>query len=241
MVFLLPGAVAGFLIALLSGRFIDRYGARPVLVVATVAGIAGFLFIALAHSQPWQVIVAGILANAYISLGYGALPALVVGEAEAGETAVATSINAIARTVGSSTAAAVVAVLLGPIRDPAGEQLRRDLPRGAATAALAMVLIALSRPQRREPNPSRHSRIPGDEPRVGLTQRRKIGHRLANVGLDDLGDQLPHAGIEQTARQVGDDAKRRPGVVVIDPQRQRDTDSAAAPPSTRSAWVRHSR
>ena len=50
VVFLLPGAVAGFLVALLSGRFIDRYGARPVLVVATVAGIAGFLFIALAHS-----------------------------------------------------------------------------------------------------------------------------------------------------------------------------------------------
>ena len=149
VVFLLPGAVAGFLVALLSGRFIDRYGARPVLVVATVAGIAGFLFIALAHSQPWQVIVATIFANAYISLGYGALPALVVAEVEAGETAVATSMNAIARTVGSSTAAAVVAVLLGRSAIPQESSFVAIFLAGAATAALAMVLIVLSRPQRR--------------------------------------------------------------------------------------------
>jgi MFS family permease len=74
VVYLLPGAVTGFLVALASGRFIDRFGARPVLVVAAMAGIAGFLFIALVHSAPWQIIVASILANAYISLGYGALP-----------------------------------------------------------------------------------------------------------------------------------------------------------------------
>ena len=51
VVYLLPGALTGFLIALVSGRFIDRFGARPVLVIAAVAGIVGFLFIAFAHSQ----------------------------------------------------------------------------------------------------------------------------------------------------------------------------------------------
>ena len=112
VVYLLPGAVTGFLVALVSGRFIDRFGARPVLVVAAAAGITGFLFIAFAHSAPWQVIAASILANVYISLGYGALPTLVVNEVAAGETGVATSMNAIARTIGSSTAAALVAVLL---------------------------------------------------------------------------------------------------------------------------------
>ena len=56
VVYLLPGALTGFLIALVSGRFIDRFGARPVLVIAAVAGIAGFLLIAFAHSQVWQII-----------------------------------------------------------------------------------------------------------------------------------------------------------------------------------------
>ncbi len=151
VVYLLPGAVTGFLVALISGRFIDRFGARPVLMIAAVAGIAGFLFIALAHDAPWQIIAASILANAYISLGYGALPALVVGEVDAGETGVATSMNAIARTVGSSAAAALVALLLG--RTTAGVPMESSFVAifigGAVTAALAMILIALSRPPAR--------------------------------------------------------------------------------------------
>ncbi|MCT7660024.1 MFS transporter [Mycobacterium deserti] len=153
VVYLLPGALAGFLIAVLSGRFVDRFGARPVLMVAALAGIAGFLFIALAHSASWQVVVAGILANIYISLGYGALPALIVSEVDAGETGVATGMNAIARTIGSSTAAAVVAVLLSRMVAGTGVPVESSFVAifvgGATTAALAMGLIALSRPRPR--------------------------------------------------------------------------------------------
>ncbi|GAC1402603.1 MAG: MFS transporter [Mycobacterium sp.] len=149
VVYLLPGALTGFVVALVSGRFIDRYGASPILMVAAVAGTVGFSFVAVAHHAPWQVIAASILANAYISLGYGALPALVVAEVDAGETGVATSMNAIARTVGSSLAAAVVAVLLG--RTTAGVPMESSFVAiftgGAVTAALAMVLVTLSRPR----------------------------------------------------------------------------------------------
>jgi MFS family permease len=155
VVFLLPGVFVGFLIALFSGRFIDRYGARPVLVVAAVAGIVGFVFVAFAHSQTWQVIVAGILTNAYISLGYGALPALVVSEVGTNETGVATSMNAIARTIGSSTAAALVAVLLSQVVAGTDVPMERSFLviflGGAVTAALAMVLIAFSRAGSPEP------------------------------------------------------------------------------------------
>jgi MFS family permease len=149
VIYLLPGAVTGFVVALVSGRFIDRFGARPVLVVAAAVGIAGFLFIALAHSAPWQVIAASILANAYISLGYGALPALVVSEVTAGETGVATGMNAIARTIGSSIAAALVAVLLGRTAGTTGVPMESSFVTifvgGAVTGLLAMGLIALSR------------------------------------------------------------------------------------------------
>ena len=154
VVFLLPGAITGFVTATLSGRFIDRFGARPVLGCGALTGIAGFLWLAIAHSQPWQVIAAGILVNAYISLGYGALPTLVVSEVEGGETGVATGVNAIARTVGSSVAAALVAVVLSrtiPGTDqPAEHAFVLIFAAGAITAALAMVLIALSRARRAE-------------------------------------------------------------------------------------------
>lgn len=148
VVYLLPGALTGFVVAMASGRFIDRFGARRILVVAAVAGIAGFVMLACLHDRPWQVIVAGMLANAYISLGYGALPALVVAEVGAEETGVATGMNAIARTVGSSTAAAVVAVLLG--HSGAGATAPPEagfvtiFAAGAVTAALALAFIAFS-------------------------------------------------------------------------------------------------
>jgi MFS family permease len=146
--YLLPGALTGFVVALVSGHFIDRFGAKPVLLIGTLAGIVGFSLVAFAHSAPWQVITASILANAYISLGYGALPALVVSEVDADETGVATSMNAIARTVGGAGAAAVVAVLLG---HPTGRGAPTEhsfvaiFVAGAVTAGLAMVLIAMSR------------------------------------------------------------------------------------------------
>jgi MFS family permease len=148
VVFLLPGALTGFVTATASGPLIDRFGARPVLVTGAVTGIVGFTALALIHHAPWQVIVAGIATNAYISLAYGALPALVVNEATAGETGVATGVNAIARTVGSSIAAAAVAVLLGHsaggTRLPAESAFVTIFLAGAVTAALATVLIAMS-------------------------------------------------------------------------------------------------
>jgi predicted MFS family arabinose efflux permease len=152
IVYLLPGAIAGLVTATVSGRFIDRFGARPVLVCGALTGIVGFVFLAVAHSQPWQVIVAGIFANAYISLAYGALPALVVSEASRGETGIATGLNAIARTVGSAVAAAIVAVLLGHTTTRTGQPPESAyitiFVLGAITAALATVLIALSRTRR---------------------------------------------------------------------------------------------
>jgi MFS family permease len=158
VVFLLPGALMGLVTATASGRFIDRFGARPVLVSGAAAGIVGFAFLAIAHSQPWQVIVAGLAANAYISLAYGALPALVVSEAGAGETGVATGVNAIARTVGSSVAAALVAVLLqrstGATGLPAESAFITIFVIGAVTAAVALVLIALSHTRRGMESPA---------------------------------------------------------------------------------------
>ncbi len=169
VIFLLPGALTGFAVALVSGRFIDRYGARRVLVAAAMAGVLGFVLLAVAHDQRWQIIVGGILANTYISLGYGALPALVVAEVDAGETGVATGMNAIARTVGGSMAAAVVAVLLGRSAPGTGVPMESSFVvvfvAGAVTAALALVLIALTRPRQREVDPDAltHSRAMNHE------------------------------------------------------------------------------
>ena len=151
VVFLLPGALAGFLTALASGRYIDRYGARVVLVAGIAVGIVGFSLLAIAHSEPWQVIAASLLVNVYISLAYGALPSLVVREVDIGETGVATSMNAIARTVGASAAAAIVAVLMSRNGSsyPPESSYTIIFGLGAVTGLIALILIAASRPHLR--------------------------------------------------------------------------------------------
>ncbi|MDA0249863.1 MAG: MFS transporter [Actinomycetota bacterium] len=151
VVFLLPGAMAGFLTALASGRYIDRFGGRRVLMVGAAIGVAGFAMLTVGHSAPWQVIAAGILINAYISLAYGALPALVVREVDPGETGVATSVNAIARTVGAAMAAALVAVLLSRNGTdfPPESSYTVIFGLGAVMALIALLLIAASRPRLR--------------------------------------------------------------------------------------------
>lgn len=113
--FLLPGALAASAAALASGRLIERFGARNVVVAGAAAGAIGFTSLIGWHSAPWQVVMAGLLINAYISLGYGALPVLIVSHVNDDETAVATSLNAIIRQVGAAIAAAVVGVVLTPV------------------------------------------------------------------------------------------------------------------------------
>lgn len=151
--FLLPGAMAGFITATLSGRYIDRYGARPVLVVGAATGVVGFAMLAILHSQTWHVVVGSILVNSYISLAYGALPALVIREVDPGETGVATSMNAIARTVGASLSAALVAVLLSRRGSggtfPPESSFTVIFVLGALSALIAMMLIAAGRPRLR--------------------------------------------------------------------------------------------
>lgn len=147
LVFLLPGAIAASVTAVLGGRYIDRFGARTVGIWGAGAGLLGFVMLAAWHTSRWELIAAYVLANAYISLAYGALPVLVVREVGPDETAVATGVNAIARTVGSSLGAAMVAVLLAPART--GVIAERDFIAvfmlGALTAIGAMVFLALTR------------------------------------------------------------------------------------------------
>ncbi len=152
VVFLLPGALAGFATALASGRWIDRHGARRVLVVGAAIGVAGFAILAALRAAGWPAIAAAVMINAYISLAYGALPALVVREVDPGETGVATSMNAISRTLGGSVAAAVVAVLLSrpsPTGYPPESSYTAIFALGAVTGVVAMALIAVGNPRLR--------------------------------------------------------------------------------------------
>jgi MFS family permease len=139
--FLLPGALAAAVTALASGRFIERFGARAVVRAGASAGFLGFTMLLVWHSAAWQVVAAGLLTNAYISLAYGALPVLIVQDVDEGETGIATSLNAIARKVGSGIAAAVVGALLSVGGTPPESAFAVIFGMGAAAAVGTILLI----------------------------------------------------------------------------------------------------
>ena len=147
LLFLMPGALSAAATTLIGGRCIERFGARAVVAGGGLVGVVGFLMLAGWHDTRWEVMVAGVLTNAYISLAYGALPALIVSEVDHSETGVATSLNGTFRKVGGAAAAALVGALLTPRSGglAAESGFTAVFVLGAATAAGSVLLVWLGR------------------------------------------------------------------------------------------------
>ncbi|RFU23224.1 MFS transporter [Geodermatophilus marinus] len=134
VLYLLPGGVAGVLLAPVAGRVVARVGALPTLLSGAVSGIAGFGLFALARAEPWQVVTAGLLTQLWATVAYAALPALVVAAVRPEETGVANAVNSIARSVGQALGSAVTVALLA-----AGTDALTGRTAPEATTAVALV------------------------------------------------------------------------------------------------------
>ncbi|SNR82885.1 Major Facilitator Superfamily protein [Geodermatophilus saharensis] len=147
VVYLLPGGVLGIALAPVAGRVVDRVGALLTLLGGSLAGVAGFVVLAVGRAEPAAVVVAGLLTQAWVTVAYAALPTLVVSAVRRGETGVANAVNSIARSVGQAVGSTVTVALLGAAVDPA-----TGFPRASsftvvsllgAGAALVVALVSL--------------------------------------------------------------------------------------------------
>lgn len=107
-----PGGLMMMLFAPLSGRMMERVGAKPTLMLgASVLG-AGYLVAAFLTHAPWQLLVASCITSAGVGIGYAAMPTLILAAVPMREAASAVGINALMRSMGTTLAAAVMAMLL---------------------------------------------------------------------------------------------------------------------------------
>ncbi|TYP87841.1 MFS transporter [Blastococcus xanthinilyticus] len=134
VVYLLPGGVAGILVAPVAGRVVGRFGAAPTLAVGALCGVAGFGVLAGLRAEPAWVIVAGVLTQLSVTIAYAALPALVVDAVDEAETGVANAVNSIARSVGQALGSTLAVTLIAGSLDPA-----TGLPRAIAFTLVALV------------------------------------------------------------------------------------------------------
>ena len=162
VVFLLPGRSTASVTSLASGRYIDWFGARAVLIsTGPRLWVAGFVLLATAAFRALAGDRSPGVANAYISLAYGVPPPWWSGRA-AGETG--------GRDEHETPSCPHDRQFDRRRRDrgPLPAQApRTDTPRraaapsssdlGAGTAVLAMVLIMLHPPELRIRNRSRTS------------------------------------------------------------------------------------
>lgn len=154
IVYLLPGNAGGVVTAPLGGRLVSRFGAKATLMIAALVSAAGFAMLAVLHEATWEVIVGAFAVNTGVTLGYAALPALLIENVPPAETGIANSMNSIARSVGMSLGTAFVVTMLtrnlvpgAPL--PHESQFVGIFVTGAALALAAAALVAFGLPRRR--------------------------------------------------------------------------------------------
>ncbi len=162
----MPAGVVMMVLSPFSGRLARTIGPKLLLVLGAISLILAYGFTLLFSSEVWQLVVANFLIGAGIGFGYAAMPMLIMRSVPQSETGASNGLNALFRSLGTSTAAAVVGAVLAtytidaggmPVPSPVAFQLSFVL--GGAAAVVALV-VALFIPRHRAAE-ERHPSLPG--------------------------------------------------------------------------------
>lgn len=146
----MPAGIVMMVLSPLSGRLSRTVGPRILLVAGAIALILAYGFSLVASSEVWHILVANILIGFGIGFGYAAMPMLIMRSVPQRETGASNGLNALSRSLGTSTAAAVVgAVLAGMstqqdgMQFPTAAAFDTTYVLGIVAAAVALVLALL--------------------------------------------------------------------------------------------------
>jgi MFS family permease len=110
--YLLPAAVGMGMLGSLAGTVARRYGSRFALVAgAAISGMA-FLWSALQHGHPYDILISCALLGVGIGLAFSALGNLIVSAVEPHQTGVASGMNTVMRTLGGALGGQISATFI---------------------------------------------------------------------------------------------------------------------------------
>ncbi|MEJ1087947.1 MFS transporter [Microbacterium sp. Mu-80] len=104
--------VVMMVISPLSGFLERTVGPRPLFTVGTAAIVLAYVFVLLWSSEVWHLIVANLLIGVGIGFSFAAMPMIIMRAVPAHETGASNGLNALFRSVGTSTASAVMGGVL---------------------------------------------------------------------------------------------------------------------------------
>ncbi|MEC5150633.1 MFS transporter [Cryobacterium sp. GrIS_2_6] len=158
--FLLPTVLMMVVFGPVAGILVRKIGPKPPMVFGALFVTAEFVIPALNHAELWQVVVSGQLTGAGIGLAFVAMSNAIIESVPIHQTGEASSVDTIARTIGSSIGTAVIAALITSHGTSQGLPLDDAFTIGfwvcAAVAVLAIIsaLAAPSMSKRREQAPA---------------------------------------------------------------------------------------
>jgi EmrB/QacA subfamily drug resistance transporter len=146
---LAPSGVVMFLVSPVAARISNQHGPRTTLMIGLVVIAVSYLAGVYLNSAVWQLVLVSCVNGAGVGLSFAALPALIMGVVPVDQTGVANGLNALMRSVGTSLASAIMALILTNLVMPVGA---RAVPTaaafqltflvGAAAAIIALILAA---------------------------------------------------------------------------------------------------
>lgn len=104
----------------ISSRMLTAFGGRVTLatgmfVLASGYGVAFFL-----TAAPWQLMLASCISSAGVGIAYAAMPTLIMENSPASEAGAGVGVNALMRSMGTTIAGAVMAIVLTSITTTLG-------------------------------------------------------------------------------------------------------------------------
>jgi predicted MFS family arabinose efflux permease len=109
---MLPGGLAMMAVSPLGARLSGLRGPKFTLVAGALVIAGGYLVSVAFMGSTWGLLVANCTVSGGVGLAYGAMPALIMGSVPVSETASANSFNTLMRSLGTTSAAALIGVVL---------------------------------------------------------------------------------------------------------------------------------
>jgi MFS family permease len=145
--YLLPGALSGFVTGPLAGVLGNRFGSKVPLSLGMLSGSAGIAMLALWHEEPWQIMLGMLVLGAGLPMSFAAMATLIVDAVRPQETGVASGMNTVMRTIGGVIGGQLGAAILSAATIAGTNIPREDAYVTAfwisAVAALIAAVVAL--------------------------------------------------------------------------------------------------
>lgn len=145
-----PSGLMMLLFTPLSARLLNKLGARVTLSIGAAVLACGYVVGVFLTSAPWQLMVMTCVASAGVGIGYAALPTLILTNVPAEESSSSVGVNTLMRSIGTTTAGAIMALVLtsqtmhlGGAALPTAGAFRWCFVIGAIAAAAGALVVLL--------------------------------------------------------------------------------------------------